>query len=484
MQPSHRHHLDQGAAGRPRSSACPAPQLQGPVADGPDPGRGPLAAAGVVVACPRAAGLATGLLRRSWRITRPPPPGLGGPAAEPRLDGGLGFGLGVAGLQGGGQQHHPNLVDVDQAGGDQLAEVERGPVQGGVAAPRQGGGDRGSLWPGPLARSRRRGRTRGWPGGGWSAPSPVGPGAAAARLGPRAAPPSAAGPRVEVPLACRDGGATISPSRPRQSIPGSSPTRLPRPVGAYSRCQPPPPVCATGPGCSGGAIDTAARSASTPRSPSRSRTSKRRPVTRPRLAWGQRRHHSPTVAGSVDASRFQPASRGCLPGSEHAGSGRYSPLRAGWRAWAPLGTQGRRTPQPLGRSPAPRGRPAARPGRAGPGRRGRSSATSLVVETKLAGRTEAGRPPAHQPPASRAARTGPAVWLTDSTTTATAVVASTRLGGRAPRAGPAGAMRQPWEVVADALQRAISDKTYEPGDRLPSESQLVARHDASRPTVR
>jgi GntR family transcriptional regulator len=45
-------------------------------------------------------------------------------------------------------------------------------------------------------------------------------------------------------------------------------------------------------------------------------------------------------------------------------------------------------------------------------------------------------------------------------------------------------MRQPWEVVADALQRAISDKTYEPGDRLPSESQLVARHGASRPTVR
>ena len=38
-------------------------------------------------------------------------------------------------------------------------------------------------------------------------------------------------------------------------------------------------------------------------------------------------------------------------------------------------------------------------------------------------------------------------------------------------------MRQPWEVVADALQRAISDKTYEPGDRLPSESQSISSSD-------
>ena len=55
--------------------------------------------------------------------------------------------------------------------------------------------------------------------------------------------------------------------------------------------------------------------------------------------------------------------------------------------------------------------------------------------------TQTGRPPAHQPPASRAARTGPAVWLTDPTTTATAVVASARLGrpgtrGRGPTATP------------------------------------------------
>jgi GntR family transcriptional regulator len=45
-------------------------------------------------------------------------------------------------------------------------------------------------------------------------------------------------------------------------------------------------------------------------------------------------------------------------------------------------------------------------------------------------------------------------------------------------------MRQPWELVADALRRAISDKTYAPGDKLPSESQLAAQHHASRPTVR
>lgn len=45
-------------------------------------------------------------------------------------------------------------------------------------------------------------------------------------------------------------------------------------------------------------------------------------------------------------------------------------------------------------------------------------------------------------------------------------------------------MRQPWELVADALRRAISDKTYKPGDKLPSESQLATQHRASRPTVR
>jgi GntR family transcriptional regulator len=45
-------------------------------------------------------------------------------------------------------------------------------------------------------------------------------------------------------------------------------------------------------------------------------------------------------------------------------------------------------------------------------------------------------------------------------------------------------MRQPWEIVAEALQRAISDKAYKPGDQLPSESELVAQFGASRPTVR
>jgi GntR family transcriptional regulator len=45
-------------------------------------------------------------------------------------------------------------------------------------------------------------------------------------------------------------------------------------------------------------------------------------------------------------------------------------------------------------------------------------------------------------------------------------------------------MRQPWEVVAEALQRAITEKTYKPGDQLPSENQLVAKFGASRPTIR
>ena len=45
-------------------------------------------------------------------------------------------------------------------------------------------------------------------------------------------------------------------------------------------------------------------------------------------------------------------------------------------------------------------------------------------------------------------------------------------------------MRQPWELVADALRHAITDGTYKPGDQLPSESQLAAQHHASRPTIR
>jgi len=45
-------------------------------------------------------------------------------------------------------------------------------------------------------------------------------------------------------------------------------------------------------------------------------------------------------------------------------------------------------------------------------------------------------------------------------------------------------MRQLWELVAEDLRRAIADKTYGPGDQLPSESQLSAQHGASRPTIR
>lgn len=45
-------------------------------------------------------------------------------------------------------------------------------------------------------------------------------------------------------------------------------------------------------------------------------------------------------------------------------------------------------------------------------------------------------------------------------------------------------MRQPWELVAEDLRRAISDNTLGPGDQLPSENQLAARYGASRPTIR
>ncbi|MGH3098419.1 MAG: GntR family transcriptional regulator [Streptosporangiales bacterium] len=45
-------------------------------------------------------------------------------------------------------------------------------------------------------------------------------------------------------------------------------------------------------------------------------------------------------------------------------------------------------------------------------------------------------------------------------------------------------MRQPWELVADALRHAMVSGTYRPGDQLPSENELAAQHDASRPTVR
>jgi GntR family transcriptional regulator len=45
-------------------------------------------------------------------------------------------------------------------------------------------------------------------------------------------------------------------------------------------------------------------------------------------------------------------------------------------------------------------------------------------------------------------------------------------------------MRQPWEIVADGLRRAITYGTYKAGDQLPSEHQLAAEYDTSRPTVR
>jgi hypothetical protein len=55
------------------------------------------------------------------------------------------LGFGVAGLQGGSQQHRPDLVGLQQPDRDELAEVEGGPVQGGVAAAW-----RGSRYGGPL----------------------------------------------------------------------------------------------------------------------------------------------------------------------------------------------------------------------------------------------------------------------------------------------------------------------------------------------
>lgn len=45
-------------------------------------------------------------------------------------------------------------------------------------------------------------------------------------------------------------------------------------------------------------------------------------------------------------------------------------------------------------------------------------------------------------------------------------------------------MRQPWEHVADALRRTILDKTYKPGDQLPSENHLAKQYGTSRQTIR
>ncbi|NED80047.1 winged helix-turn-helix transcriptional regulator, partial [Streptomyces sp. SID11233] len=45
--------------------------------------------------------------------------------------------------------------------------------------------------------------------------------------------------------------------------------------------------------------------------------------------------------------------------------------------------------------------------------------------------------------------------------------------------------KQPkYQVVADALRRDLIDGTYTPGARLPSESELSSRFDASRNTIR
>lgn len=45
-------------------------------------------------------------------------------------------------------------------------------------------------------------------------------------------------------------------------------------------------------------------------------------------------------------------------------------------------------------------------------------------------------------------------------------------------------MPQPWQVVADAVRRAIAERAHLPGDRLPSEHQLAELHGVSRPTIR
>ena len=290
---------------------------------------------------------------------------------------------------------------LQEPGGDQLAEVERGPVQGGVAAAGRGGRrPRPAPGPAPPARSRPSGRRVWGLGGGWSAPPAVGPAAAAARPGPRAASPSGAGPRGSGgrwragrvgPRSARPGPA----SPPRAAARPGCPARWGRTADASlpRRCAPPAP------GARSGAIDKTARSASTPWSPSRSSTSKRRPVTRPRLAWGQRRHHSPTTAGSVEASRFQPASRGCLPGSEQAGSGQLQPPPG--RAVC-IGTTGNPRAAYTGAARAQPSSPRAASRSPGPSRAGRSLARRLADRAGSRLRSVTGRPSgARRSPAGR-----------------------------------------------------------------------------------
>ena len=182
-------------------------------------------------------------------VTRRRPAGRrpGRPAAEPGLDGGPGFGLRVAGLQGGGQQHRSHLVDLQEPAATSWPRLNAARFK--VALRRPGWAVATAPAPRPArpARSRPAARMRGW-GEGWSAVSPVGPAAAAARPGPRAASPSGPDPGCSGGRwrAGRVGPRSARPG-PASPPPGRSPTRLPSPVGAYSRCQPPPPVRATGP---------------------------------------------------------------------------------------------------------------------------------------------------------------------------------------------------------------------------------------------
>ena len=64
--------------------------------------------------------------------------GLAAPPRSPDSMVARAFPFRVAGLEGGGQQQRPNLVDLQQPGGDELAEVEGGPVQGCIAAAGRG----------------------------------------------------------------------------------------------------------------------------------------------------------------------------------------------------------------------------------------------------------------------------------------------------------------------------------------------------------
>jgi hypothetical protein len=214
------------------------------------------------------------------------------------------FCLRVAGFQGGGEQYRPNLVDLQETAGDELAEVERRPIQGGVASAGLGGGDRR-----PVPRQRRPpiaaatvGRGDSW-GEGGPAPSPVGLAAAAARPGRRAASPSGAGPSGS---GGRWHAGRVGP-RPAHPGPASPPRQEPNQVAQPREAIEHMPASPTGTRHRprmlnrGDGQDGAKRLHA--QVAVQVETPKRRPVTRPRLASGQHRHHSPTTAGSVDASR-------------------------------------------------------------------------------------------------------------------------------------------------------------------------------------